>query len=263
MYVLYLDVFFLHNMVLIAFISCFALQFVMIQIATCWKRVLGTAALGAGIETVLLLICNNYCWFAIGSLIGVMPMIVYFLLRGHKEISRRRMIIISYTMVCLFVGVSSVMQNLLGYDEITQTGVLGILLIMESVILELKRVLREQRHLYCFEIGDKENKIRGTALYDSGNHLRDPWEKRAVHIVSSQLLQQLQLDTPKWMVPYQSLGNGRGVLEVYEAEWLILLSNDKKIRLTNVLIGKAQDGLLKNKQYQMILNEAVFENGND
>ena len=111
------------------------------------------------------------------------------------------------------------------------------------------------------ELGNAGKQIWETAFYDSGNCLRDPWKHRAVHIVSESLLQKLQLIDPVLLVPYQSLGNKDGVLEVYEAEWLIVLSKGKAKRLTNVLLGKAEESLLKSKQYQMILHESVFDDG--
>lgn len=259
MYVLYLDIFFMHNIVLIGMVSCFMFQLLRIPIWENGIKILLGSALGAGLEVVLLLSANSYGVFAIGSQIIVMPLVLWTLLRKYNYISPGRYICLSYIIVILFIGASNAISNLLGNHIVMQIGGLGTGVIVESMVLELKKIRREQRHQFHIEVGVQEWNVRSLALYDSGNTLCESKYGRIIHIASEQLIHQLHLEKPAMMVPYQSLGNGGGILEVYKVDWLVVISDEKKYRYTNVLLGKAQDTLLKNKQYQMILNEAVFE----
>lgn len=259
MYVLYLDIFFLHNILLIGISSLFLFQLLGLSIIQNYKKLLGGAVAGAGLEVLLLLLGKSYRLFALGSQIVIMPIVLQLLLRGHKEISRWRGIVLSYTVVSLLVGVTNLIGYVFGDNFVLQVGLLGIGGIVEVILLELKKMKQEQQHLYNVELEFQGKKVQGIALYDSGNRLYDPWKHREIHIVSHSLLQQLQLDKIALMVPFQSLGNTEGILEVYEIDTLIVMLNQKKYRFTNVLVGKAQEVLLSNKQYQMILNASILE----
>lgn len=261
MYVFYPDIFFFHNVILIGLISVFSFQLMKIPIKENYLNLIRGALAGSLVETLLLLLSNNYAVFTILSQMVLVPLILWIELKKHPAVSKRRFVIISYATVFLFIGAANAMEYLFRFDEITQIGVGVIAIIVEAILLELQKAMQIQKCFYQVELGNKGNQIRETAFYDSGNRLRDPWKHRAVHIVSESLLQKLQLINPVLLVPYQSLGNRNGVLEVYEAEWLVVMSNGKRNRLTNVLLGKAEESLLKSKQYQMILHESVFGNG--
>lgn len=261
MYVFYPDVFFFHNVILIGLISVFSFQLMKIPIKDNYLNLVLGALIGSIVETLLLLLSANYTAFTILSQIILVPLILWMELKKHPAVSKRRAVLISYTTVFLFIGATNAMEYVFHLDAITQTGIGAIAIIVETILLEFERGIQVQKCLYQVELGNAGKQIWETAFYDSGNCLRDPWKHRAVHIVSESLLQKLQLIDPVLLVPYQSLGNKDGVLEVYEAEWIIVLSKGKAKRLTNVLLGKAEESLLKSKQYQMILHESVFEDG--
>ena len=261
MYVFYPDVFFFHNMILIGIISVFSFQLMKIPIKENLKEIVVGSLLGSMLETILLLLSGNYFTFTIFSQACIVPVILWIQLRKHHTVSKRQLVIVSYSIVFLFIGVTNVMELLLDFDMTTQFGVLVIILIVEGILLELKKVMKLQKSLYQVMIANDGNQIMETALYDSGNCLRNPWKKRPVHIVSEQLLQKLKLIDPVLMVPYRSLGNEEGLLEVYEAEGLTVWSRDGEKRFTNVLLGRAEDSLLRNRRYQIILHESVFGKG--
>jgi len=83
------------------------------------------------------------------------------------------------------------------------------------------------------EIYYKQRKYDYVAYLDTGNKLQDPYKKRPIILVYDKRLNFSYEDSI--LVPYKTLNN-EGVLKCQKVEKIII---DKKIQLTDILIGKA------------------------
>lgn len=261
MYVFYPDVFLARNVCMNEIIFFFSFQIMKIPWRKHISELLLAGFVGAVLETALVLLCRNYAVFVVFSQILVVPVILYFLLQKQRNISKKRLVIFIYMVVFLFAGISNGMEQLMGIHFAGQI-IFGItIVILEMIVVEIQKVIHLQKYLYKIEIGYRGRVSQCLALYDSGNCLCDPNRHRAVHIADNRIIGELRLETPLMLVPYRALGNEEGVLEVYEADWLKVHINDKQLTFEKILLGKAEESLLKNKQYRMILNEKILENG--
>lgn len=110
-----------------------------------------------------------------------------------------------------------------------------------------------KNHIYNMECVNKNCHVLTKALYDTGNLLREPYHNHVVHIISEELLDELNLTRPCFYVPYESLGNQNGLLEVYEISELVNLDT-KETYQTPIYVGNAKEIMKGTKEYQMILN---------
>lgn len=130
-------------------------------------------------------------------------------------------------------------------------------------LVSLQKRMRYNRDLHCVSIFYKGRCFIAQGKYDSGNVLRDSVTNRPVHIASPKVFEILEGDGKFFEVGYKSLGNDAGVLETCEFDEMIIDSNGKKNVIKRPLIGKASDELLRNLAYDIILNEAVFDDSED
>ena len=123
-----------------------------------------------------------------------------------------------------------------------------------------------QVELICL---DKKVQVKG--FYDSGNRLKDPYTGKGVHIVSEQLIRKFKIqeirtqnmetnpeEIKRVYIPYQSLGNEAGLLEVYYIDELVIDGEKERIYIHNCPLGVTKDNLFEGKEYEIILNEEVF-----
>ena len=117
---------------------------------------------------------------------------------------------------------------------------------------------KQNRNYYTVTVMAQGKSIEVKGLYDSGNVLCAGRNREPVHIASERIFSILTGKNDSIMVPYKSLGNEDGIIEVYRFDCMQIKCGYKKIELQDVLIGKASASLLKNVAYDIILNEAVF-----
>ena len=117
---------------------------------------------------------------------------------------------------------------------------------------------KQNRNYYTVTVISQNNSIEVKGLYDSGNVLCAGRNREPVHIASDKVFSILTEKKDSIMVPYKSLGNEDGIIEVYRFDCMQIKCGYSRIELHDVLIGKASASLLKNVAYDIILNEAVF-----
>ena len=144
MYVFYPDVFFFRNVILIGLISVFSFQLMKIPIKDNYLNLVLGALLGSFVETLLLLLSNNYTAFTILSQIILVPLILWMELKKHPAVSKRRAVLISYTTVFLFIGATNAMEYVFHLDAITQTGI-GAIAILENLVFLSAIRIKEKR----------------------------------------------------------------------------------------------------------------------
>lgn len=101
-------------------------------------------------------------------------------------------------------------------------------------------------------IQDEEYQLLG--LWDTGNHLYEPYRHRPVHIIEADILSAKSLKQPYLYVPYQSLGKKEGILPVFCAKTLMIEKENQQIVLENQMIGLTQLSLSSRGHYQMLLH---------
>lgn len=107
-------------------------------------------------------------------------------------------------------------------------------------------------------------KITLKGFWDTGNLLWDPMLQRPVHIIQKDLLPEEVWEGAKiHYVPYQSLGQDKGLLPVAVLEGMYLQETDKgggKVRyVEKPVLGLAGPRLFAGKPYQMILHGTVMD----
>lgn len=117
------------------------------------------------------------------------------------------------------------------------------------------------RHLFLAHIRKDGRRMAVTAYWDSGNLLRDPYTGRAVSILSrgkAKEFLQIKKDRIRY-VPYRSLGEQAGLLAVTDVEELAIRRGRHTVRIHPAEIGIAQEGLLEQKGYDLILHAELFD----
>ena len=88
------------------------------------------------------------------------------------------------------------------------------------------------------------------ALYDTGNHLLDPYVHAPVHIVAHSVAQALTLKPEcSRLIPFSVVGSTGGLMEVWTIDGMEWAGG----RLEHAVIGIAEDTLFEGKDYRLIL----------
>jgi len=221
-------------------------------------KIIVIASVGTIFEIAGLFIVPNYT-----VLLGMIHMIeipgmVLLLLWNQREYVWKG-IVSGYFWVLVINGVIEILWNLIGlgwlYPMLVAAGV--ALVIVGTCYIVTK--LRMEKGIYPVDIYRPEIIWSVKAYYDSGNCLTDPYTGKGVHIISEKLASRLELiEEQKVCIPYQSLGNENGLIEVYYVENLKIKKDTKWMELGKVPLGVAKEGLFKGKGYEMILNENVW-----
>lgn len=257
-YIFYGDVYFFQNFLIkltVLFLVSYSMK---IQTMVPVIKIVLIAAIGTMCEILGLLSVFSYEFFIGMVHLFEVPCMVLGVL-GKKKTFLLRGIVLGYLYTMLANGVLEVFWNIFG-----ENGYYGIILIFTCVTIIIGGVLffqsrKQNKDCYEVELIHNGSKIRMKALYDSGNHLIDPYTGKGVHIVSAQLPSKLFLDNDKKVyIPYQSLGNSNGLIEVYYIELLQIYGQKNVIEQHKIPIGVAKEDLFLNKSYEMILNEEVF-----
>lgn len=257
-YIFYGDIYFFQNFLIkltILFLVSYSMK---IQTIVSVIKLILIAAIGTMCEILGLLSVFSYEFFIGFVHLFEVPCMVLGVL-GKKKTFFLRGIVLGYLYTMLTNGILEVFWNTFG-----ENGHYGIILFFTCVTVVLGSVMLIQtrrRNKDCFEVEliHNESKIRIKAFYDSGNHLKDPYTQKGVHIISTQLFSKLALEKDKKVyIPYQSLGNNNGLIEVYYIELLHIYSQKNVIEQHKIPVGVAKEDLFSNKSYEMILNEEVF-----
>ena len=167
----------------------------------------------------------------------------------------------------LFLGGIMEWEETIGFS----TSFFWIKAILAAVTLSVVTVYFMQKknfmeRIYPVEILHKGKQIAIRGYWDSGNLLVDPYVKEPVNILQKEKAEKLfdrQTDYMR-LVPYASLGNLDGLLEVYSVDAMYIWLGKKKLELKPAVVGIAKEDLFKGREYDMILQATVLEreNGN-
>lgn len=264
-YIFYADVYFIQN-----FIMKISVLYLVLysnkrwRISECKKQVFRiclVALMGTLVEIFGLFLPLSYSLFVFLLQLFEVPVMI-FLVIGTKKKGFLLCCCSGYFYTLIINGVLEVLWNRLGEE-----GAYVFLLIFTCFAVSLgvriwKNYSRIQKGIFDVVLLHEGRRLKTHGFYDSGNRLRDSYEKKGVHIVSNTLIDKwkglgVKFDR-KVYIPYQALGNETGLLEVYYVDAIIVDTERDRIRIEKCPVGVTKDNLFEGKNYEIILNEEVF-----
>ncbi len=195
MYVFYADVFVLQNFLINVIVLLCGARIRKIHNGVQIAILILMALVGSVLELLLLLVNRHYWYFTLLSYVVVIPFVTVIALKV-KSFKDFLKCYISCLIAVIFLGGSTeALENLLG---VKQLPFLAILAVGIAVAMGIERFLRFQRISrkmlpVILQYGGKQ--VDALALYDTGNRLREPYQGKAVHIITPELAKQLEITT--------------------------------------------------------------------
>lgn len=256
-YIFYADVYFVQNFVIKAGILWLTIKTMKIPLTKPVIRSVGIAGIGTIIEIAGLFFIPNYQVMILLNHLVLIPGMM-LLLYWKKWDACRKGILWGYFFALLMNGIVEFYWILFGSGWLYP---LLVLFACVSVIIGTCHIMKRWRmkkgvypiNLHCRHI------IWSTkGYYDTGNCLKDPYTGKGVHIISRTLCGRLHLmEEGKVCIPYQSMGNPKGLMDVYYIDGMEIYKDSGWVKLERVPIGVAEESLFAGKCYEMILNEEV------
>lgn len=137
---------------------------------------------------------------------------------------------------------------------------IGVLFAGYGILLYLMHKRTFTNHIYLVKLRKDQRCMEVKAYWDSGNQLRDPYTGQEISILSSKKAKEF-LDVKKdriRYVPYRSLGETEGLLGVTNVDEMILFDGKKTIHRKQMAIGIAENNLLEEKEYDLILHGSLL-----
>lgn len=292
MYVFYADVFVCQNFLINVIVLLCGARIRKIHGVLQIALLVLMALVGSVLELLLLLANRHYWYFTLLSYVIVIPFVTVIALKIKNFKDFLKCYISCLLAVILLGGSTEALENLFG---VKQLPFLVILAIGIAVTLALERFLRFQkisRKMVPVMLQYGGKKVDAYALYDTGNRLREPYQGKAVHIITPEIAEQLEITTKEEkekdstivekeklvysvyemeqagmlrknrkkpearVIPYSSLGSA-GLLVIYTLDSLKILEPGMEQVIEEPVVGIARPELMKSKNYQIILNQEV------
>lgn len=260
LYVFYADVFVIQNFLVNLIVLMGAARVRKIH-GLCRMAGIGIAALtGSVLELLLLLMTHDHVVFLGLSGLVVLPFVTMLALKPQniREWSAEYGICMLFMM--LLGGICEAVTNVLGLHKLSFLVILATGFLLVSGVSYAARYRKLRNSLFQVILEDAKKQVEALALYDSGNRLREPYGGKAVYIVAPEIAEQLGIRASgtkhALVIPYCSLG-GSGLLQIYTIDRIRIREQNREYLVEPAVIGLAQPGLMKNKTYQIILNQEV------
>lgn len=261
-YIFYADVFFLQNLIIKSTALYLTLllhrEYRCIRTFAGITRILIISALGTLAEVLGLLSAISY-HFLSGMIYLIEIPILLLMTMGKKKGKFLRAIMTDCIFVVLINGIIEALWNRFGSEGNYFLMILAACMIVLAGVNVWQYHHQIKKGILSVEIVNGNKKCMVRALYDTGNHLCDPYTGKGVHIISDQVLKKLGCEQFQavW-IPYQALGNESGMLEAYYVEKMTVEVEKGEICLEKCPLGVTKEDLFKGKEYELILNEEVF-----
>ena len=110
-------------------------------------------------------------------------------------------------------------------------------------------------------LGLGEEEVCLTALFDTGNCLKDPIRRRPVHIVEAGALFGLTGRVKGVIyVPYQAVGTKNGVLPAVCLDWMEVTTDERRYYFEQPLVALIREPLSPQGRYRMLLQGEQWKN---
>lgn len=261
-YIFYADVYFIQNFVIkiaVLYLSLYGNgRYVLLSSLKGMGKVILAAFLGTMAEIMALLLGTGSSLILMFVSLFEIPLMMKLILgKEYKQVLR--LIFSGYFYVMLINAVLEILWNYFGragnYVFFICLSVVGVYIGVR--VYENNKKMK--KGIYPVEICYHGKIIQTNGFYDSGNHLKDPYTGKHVHIISDKLLEKLSVEKQKEVyIPYQSLGKEQGMILAYYLDYIRIQKERDVTEERDVPVGAAKENLFEGKQYQMILNERIW-----
>ena len=277
-YVVYLDIYFLVNMLMDYIILFLAKRFIK-QDTTFFRCFLGSVV-GAGLSCVTLVVecvsgvvgmmvsymltvyAMNFATFRIRNITGSIKAIattygIAFMLGGLMNLIYYH----TYAGVVIYRFMENIYSgniNIIRWIGMAMIAYGSIYFLVEVFVGRRKKVNRK----YRVAIGYKNKEIDIMGLYDTGNVLKEPIDGIPVHIVSKNIggCFDMTIEDEVRVVPYSGVG-GMGILYSVKVDYMRVTDEYANVVYENrgerIAVGNSE--LSENNEFQIILNRSVLE----
>ena len=239
-YVLYLDVYFLENVLLNLVLLIFTLILTGRRIR--FIRLLGASLIG-GVMAILPIILRLRYGITYIMLILLTGLLVVTIASGIRSMSEQ------WTAVMYFYVMSFVWNRLFtGLERILGTKYTLCAAIVTAIMGTVSGYLYDR-------------KLTLKALLDTGNGLREPISGRPVSIIERDVYDTLCHQTIQEryrVIPYHSIGKEHGILQGTEVDELIIWRENEPYVQKKAVIALYEGKLSGNGSYQMILHTGLL-----
>lgn len=225
------------------------------------RRLCGMAALSTICSAILCLWMHHYLWYLGILYVIVHPLLVFLTFREKRIGTFVRDVLVVYLVYFLLGGVMEWVHMSLfaGKNRMGAIFLVAGIGLLAACYLKWQMEVGMQIILVHLWIGDRELTL--SAYHDTGNLLEDPYSHKPVHIIAERTVRPYLQEEKKHarLIPYTSLGQTDGLLEIYTLDKLVIDKRQKQIRIEHPVIGVAADALFSGSSYQMILNHRLQE----
>ena len=258
-YVLYLDVYFLENVLLNLVLLIFTLILTGRRIR--FIRLLSASLIG-GMMAILPIILRLRYGIAYILLILLTGLLVVTIASGIRSMSEQwtammYFYVMSFVWNRLFTGLERILGTKYTLCAAIVTANMGT---VSGYLYERKQIVKKQT-IYDVEVAQQGRKLTLKALLDTGNGLREPISGRPVSIIERDVYDTLCHQTIQEryrVIPYHSIGKEHGILQGTEVDELIIWREDEPYVQKKAVIALYEGKLSGNGSYQMILHTGLL-----
>lgn len=253
-YELYADVWFLTNFTMDS-IALWIAGKLMRQRIRIGRFLLGSFVGTAG-SMFLFFFLNDYTWYQLGVHFLVNPAMVWLCYRSRKWKQFLGQWFLTYLSFVLLGGILTWSVWDVGQRNnlwICLAGALIFLILAEKVLGHFRR---QKETIYDVLLVTGKGNIEAKGFLDTGNLLIDPTVGKPVHIIKRELLKE-QLEEGQLsvrMIPFHSLGEEHGLLEVVTIHGMYILKEEQPLYLDRPVLGLAKEKLFQDDRCDVILN---------
>jgi hypothetical protein len=239
-------------------------------------RTVLSAAMGAGLFALFLLVLHSYVETVCALAFFIVPLMIFvaYGYGGWRQYLLR--IIISWFSLIVLDGIMDAAYRLTGTYTLHLALAVVVLLIARVLVQSFVLSMRKQGRQMEVCLYAQGRQVCCMGLYDSGNLLTMPETGEPVHIIAPQVLRQLlrvagqkppgdgrDAKDADWCLPhgeqisYHALGTDCGEITVYQLDEMRVKTTKEWKRYLKPRVGAADEALLKSKSYQMILHSCV------
>lgn len=258
-YVLYLDVYFLENVLLNLVLLIFT--FILTGRRIRFIRLLSASLIG-GMMAILPIILRLRYGIAYILLILLTGLLVITIASGMRSMSEQwtamlHFYVMSFVWNRLFTGLERILGTKYTLCAAIVTAIMGT---VSGYLYERKQIVKKQT-IYDVEVAQQGRKLTLKALLDTGNGLREPISGRPVSIIERDVYDNLCHQTIQEryrVIPYHSIGKEHGILQGTEVDELIIWREDEPYVQKKAVIALYEGKLSGNGSYQMILHTGLL-----
>lgn len=165
-------------------------------------------------------------------------------------------------MTILLLGGIMEWEEALGFSSLffwVKAVIAAVVLSVVTAYLSSKKAFMEK--MFFIEIVQDGKCYALNGYWDSGNLLTDPYFGKPVQIIGRHTAEQIfgGLIPAMRLIPYRSLGSEGALLPVCSAQEMYIYCGKNKKVICPVILGIADNELLRGKEYDVILHASMIE----